>query len=119
MAYTQKGMYEEAIAEFRHPSLIGKNEILGFLGVTLVRAGKKREAITIAEDLQQRSKQEYIPPYALALIYCALGDKDKAFVYLEKGRVEHDGRMYETRREPAFDSLRSDPRFADLMRSMA
>jgi len=42
MAYTQKGMYEEAIAEFRHQSLKGKNDVLGYLRVTLVRAGKKR-----------------------------------------------------------------------------
>lgn len=118
MAYSQKGMYEEAVAEFRHPSLAGKSEVLGYLGYALVRSGKKSEAIAIAEDLQAQSKQKYIPPYALALIYTALGDKDKAFAYLEKGRVEHDGRMFETRREPSFDSLRSDPRFADLMRAM-
>jgi serine/threonine protein kinase/tetratricopeptide (TPR) repeat protein len=118
MAYTQKGMYPEAVAEFRHPSIRERADAQSYLGNILARTGKQREAIAIAENLKERSKREFISPFALALLYTGMGDKDKAFAYLERSRAEHDGRMYQARFEPAFDSIRNDARFADLMRTL-
>jgi serine/threonine protein kinase/tetratricopeptide (TPR) repeat protein len=57
-------------------------------------------------------------PSALALAFALAGDRDKAFEYLEKGYAVEDQDLFQTLRYPAFDSLRSDPRYADLMRRL-
>lgn len=118
MAYTQKGMYQEAVAEFRHPSIRERADAQGYLGNILARTGKQREAIAIAEQLKERSRREFISPFGLAVLYTGLNDKDKALTYLERSRAEQDGRMYQSRFEPAFDSIRHEPRFAELMRAL-
>jgi hypothetical protein len=51
-----------------------------------------------------------------AAVYVALGDKDQAFVWLEKGFKEHDQFIPRLKYDPRFDSLRSDPRFQELLR---
>ncbi len=50
------------------------------------------------------------------MIYAALGDKDKAFEWLEKGYDERS--LYQIKTDPLYDPVRSDPRFADLLRRM-
>jgi len=62
------------------------------------------------------AKQRYISPGSIALIYAALGDKDQAFAWLEKADKGRDGILARLKVDPRFDSLRSDPRFADLVR---
>jgi len=54
----------------------------------------------------------------IALIYAGLGEKDQAFAWLEKGYEERSFQMQWLTVEPRWDSLRSDPRFADLLRRM-
>jgi hypothetical protein len=54
-------------------------------------------------------------PWQVALDYARLGDKDKAFLWLEKCYADRAG-LYDLKVEPALDSLHSDPRFADLVR---
>ena len=73
------------------------------------------------DQLNERSKQRYVPALARAIIYMGLGDKDKAFEWLE--RAYDDGSVLTTGllmtiSSTTFDPLRSDPRFADLLRRM-
>ena len=57
-----------------------------------------------------------MPPWLIATIYARLGQKDEAFVYLEKALQERDFRVTLLNVSFEFDSLRSDPRFADLVK---
>ena len=71
------------------------------------------------DQLSALSKQRYIAQKSLAAIYAALGDKDKAFERLQKAYQEHSiGTGLPIKEFPGFDPLRSDPRFADLLRRM-
>ena len=67
-------------------------------------------------ELKGRSERSYVSPYFIALIYTGLGEKDKAFEWLEKAYHERHPYLAFLKVEPVFDTLRSDPRFADLLR---
>ena len=73
------------------------------------------------DQLNELSKQKYVPAGFMAIIYVGLGEKDKAFEWLEKTYEDHfvaaEG-AGDIKVNPAFDPLRSDPRFADLLRRM-
>ena len=88
----------------------------GGLGHVYAVTGKKSEARTLLDELKQLSAQEYVPATSIALIYAGLGEKDQAFAWLEKGYEEHAFQLQWLKVEPRWDSLRSDPRFADLLR---
>ena len=112
-AYQHKGMYEEAIAE-----LIKVNARGTPLGYAYAVAGKTDEAQKILEGLKESAKQDYVSPFDFAIIYIGLGDKDRAFEWLNKTFEENPYRISFLKVNPRFDSLRSDPRFADLLRRM-
>jgi hypothetical protein len=63
-------------------------------------------------------KQTYIPPYFFAQVYVALGEKDQGLAWLEKAYTERDPQLVPLTVDPAFDSVRSEPRFQDLMRRL-
>ena len=119
-AYQQKGEYEEAIAEFKKTiPLRGGSEwslMKGGLGHLYAILGKKREALTLLNELKQLAAQEFVPATSVALIYAGLGEKDEAFAWLEKAYEERSFQLQWLNVEPRWDSLRSDPRFADLIR---
>jgi len=71
----------------------------------------------LINQLKQLSRTEYIDPAAFVGIYVRFGDKDQAFAWLEKGYEERTG-MTSLKVNPIFDSIRSDPRFHDLMRKV-
>jgi hypothetical protein len=79
-------------------------------------SGKKAEAQKIIDELKNLSKRSYVPPYNIAVIYAGLGDKNQAFAWLERAYNERSFYLTWIKVDPHLDSLRSDPRFADLMR---
>ena len=120
--YLEKSMNPQADAEFEKAkaSTAGGTPALSSLAYAYAREGKKAEAQKVLDQLNELSKKKYIQPRLLARIYLALGDKDKAFEYLEKS---YEDRSIETgfgtiNVDPEFDSLRSDPRYNDLLRRM-
>jgi tetratricopeptide (TPR) repeat protein len=116
--YLQKGMYEEAIAECQKAlaSIGSSTRVLATLGHIYAVSGKRAEALDMLDQLMKRSKQSYVSPYFIALIYTGLGDKDQTFAWLEKAYEERFPYLVLLKVEPVFDSLRSDPRFQDLLR---
>ena len=76
------------------------------------------------EKLLEMSKDKENPPeayvsdYGIAILYARLGEKEKALSCLEKAHLERELAMTEIGIEPAFDLLRSHPRFADLVRQV-
>jgi eukaryotic-like serine/threonine-protein kinase len=116
--YTQKRMHPEAIAELRKAKelSVGNTEVSSFLGFAYSAAGEAAEALKILDELLAQSRQGYVPPYHLAILYAGLGDKDPAFEWLEEAYQKHAVDLFTLKVEPMFDSLRKDPRFSDLLR---
>jgi len=117
LSYEQKGMFEKALASMQKAT--GLSPSLNFkasLGHTYAAAGKRREVQSVIDALAEQSKQRYVPAYYFALIYVGLGDKDRAFHWLEKAFEERSTLLAYLRLDPRLAGLRSDPRFADLIR---
>jgi DNA-binding winged helix-turn-helix (wHTH) protein/TolB-like protein/Flp pilus assembly protein TadD len=116
--YKQKGMYREAFAELdKARDLFNDSaEVMSVIGYTCAVSGRRAEALKIVRELQNQSKQRYVSPYHLAMVYAGLGEADQAFSWLEKAFADREGRMTILKVVPEFDGLRSDPRFADLVR---
>jgi serine/threonine-protein kinase len=118
-AYAQKGMYEEAVTAFnKAKSLDNAWFTMAYLGNTYAMAGKRDEALKALTELQERAAREHVSGYGFALIYAGLGDADRAFAALQKAYEARDEVMLQLNVDPAIDGLRSDPRFADLLRRM-
>jgi tetratricopeptide (TPR) repeat protein len=119
-AYVQKEKYEEAIAEFQEAiTLSGRlQENMGDLGYCYAVSGRKAEAMKVVSELKEQSKQKYVSPYHIALIYVGLGQKNQAFEWLNKAIEEPDLFLVHLKVNPRFDSLRSDPRFTTLLKKM-
>jgi TolB-like protein/DNA-binding winged helix-turn-helix (wHTH) protein/Tfp pilus assembly protein PilF len=121
-AYEQKGMFEDAIAAFQKAITVtplrGIAQAQAIAGLAHVYAvsGRKAEARKILAELQRVSEHSYVPATDMALVYAGLEDKDKAFAWLDKAYEEHSFALSNLKVEPRFDPLRSDLRFADLLR---
>jgi tetratricopeptide (TPR) repeat protein len=119
-AYEQKGMYDKAIAEFKNvaPLQVGVESLFSLAGLGHVYgvSGKKAEARALLDELKEMSRHKYVPSPFIALVYAGLGEKDQAFAWLEKAYEERSYEMQLLKLEPRWDSLRSDGRFADLVR---
>jgi serine/threonine protein kinase/Tfp pilus assembly protein PilF len=113
--YQQQGRYPEALAELRQAQG-PTQEATAAIGRLYAASGKKSEAEKILVDLLQRAKTGYLPPTYIAGMYAALGDNNKAFEWLEKAYSARDSQIEFLGVEQCYDPLRSDPRYADLMR---
>jgi tetratricopeptide (TPR) repeat protein len=116
-AFRQKGMYQEAIAELEKAvGMERRDGLLSELGHTYALAGRKDEAIKLAKELEERAKQRYVSPVAIARIYSGLGERERVFEWLRKGYEDRSDHLLTLGVDPSFDGIRSDPRFADLLR---
>jgi hypothetical protein len=88
------------------------------VGLALAVAGKRAAAHKIIDELTESSKSSYVSPYYVAGIHSALGEQDRAFEWLEKAYQVKDDELSSVRIDPNLDSVRSDPRYADLLRRM-
>jgi serine/threonine-protein kinase len=118
MAYEGKLRYEEALAAFQKAQTLpgGNPLILGASGHCYAASGNLAEARRALTELDELSRRRYVAPISRALIYIGLGDRDRAFQWLEKACEERDPWLAWLNVEPVFDSLRSDPRFPRLLR---
>jgi TolB-like protein/DNA-binding winged helix-turn-helix (wHTH) protein/Flp pilus assembly protein TadD len=120
LAYLQKSMNEEAIAEFEKQVVTSHGHVwaLADLGYAYATAGRGPEAQRMLDQVNQLSRQKFVPADAMAHIYVGRGEKGKAFEWLEKGYERHSLGLagVDLKVDPLWDPLRSDPRFADLLR---
>ena len=109
----------EALAELhKGKDLLKENVgVEADLGHAYAVSGNMNEAQRVIDDLEELSKQRYVSSYHIALIYTGLGENDRAFEWLEKAYEERADLLVYIKVEPRLDSLRGDPRFADLLRS--
>jgi TolB-like protein/DNA-binding winged helix-turn-helix (wHTH) protein/Tfp pilus assembly protein PilF len=113
--YVQKHMYGEAVAELRRAIDLspGSTAFTATLAYTYAISGQREKAVTILNDLKNRTNDESSNAAVIALIFVGLDDKDEAMAWLEKAYAERFNPQVLMR--PGFDSLRSDPRFQELL----
>jgi TolB-like protein len=114
------GLYERGIAELQEANRLSGDApaYVAQLGATYAYAGEVNIAVKILERLQELSQQRYVMPYYLAIIYAALNGRDEALYWLKRAHQEHAAWSIFTKTDPRLDSVRSDPRYDDLVRVM-
>ena len=114
--YAAKGMNSEAIAAYQEAIKLGLDtpSTQIHLGVSYAQAGKREQAQVILKRLQ--ASKDHVSPGELAMLYTAMGDREQAFVSLEKAYEAHDLQLQYLGVSQEFDSLRADPHFQDLLR---
>src|SRR5262249_15997330 len=117
-AYRHKAQYEEALSEIKKAVTTDREDSFGVsqLGHTYAVLGRTGEAYKAVEQLKEQAKRSHVLPWDIAVIYAGLAEKDRAFEWLEKAFGERDEDLLYLKVAPVMDSLRSDPRFTDLLR---
>ncbi len=108
-------MYREAIAAYQEAIRLGDDSSSAqiFLGEAYAKSGEREKAQAIRKQLN--TSKEYVSPAELAILYAAVGEREEAFASLEKSFAAHDLQLQYLGVDPAFDPIRADPRFQDLL----
>jgi TolB-like protein/tRNA A-37 threonylcarbamoyl transferase component Bud32/Flp pilus assembly protein TadD len=117
-AFALKGDYEAALAELDKTSASGgeQTQLLAEAGYAYGAAGRQREARAVIDQLLVQQRQHADGAVgALATVYSALGDRDRAMLWLDQARQSYDPVITRLKVDPRFDKLRGDPRFAKLL----
>jgi TolB-like protein/Flp pilus assembly protein TadD len=116
--YTQQRKYPDAIAEFTKARELsgGNSEAIGSIGYVEALAGNKEKADAVLEELKTLSRERYIPPSNVGLVYNALGNESEALTALEKACDERDPRVTLLKVDPRWASLRDNPRFVAVLK---
>jgi serine/threonine-protein kinase len=119
-AYAGKRQYSEAIAELsKAVEVSGRASwYLSELGYCYALAGKHAEALAILKEMEARYAKRETNAFNVALLHLGLGNKDRAFAWLEKDFETRNGVLEDIAYDPYFSLLRDDPRYADLLRRM-
>jgi TolB-like protein/DNA-binding winged helix-turn-helix (wHTH) protein/Flp pilus assembly protein TadD len=116
--YVQAGLHSEGVSELkRAASLSGGSPLYtAQVAFALAAAGRKREALRIAHELETISRKRYVSPYGLAQIYAALNSDEDTFKWLQAAYSDRAVWMGYLAVDPIFDRYRSDHRFQELLR---
>ena len=124
LAYWAEHKYPEAIQEFKTGSQLEGDKNYAEWTAALDTGfrtngwpGALRKGIEVSLA-QRQAKTGYVSPYGIAQLYADLGDKEHAFQWLNTAYQEHDGNLSGVPTDFLFDSLRSDPRYAELVRKI-
>jgi TolB-like protein/DNA-binding winged helix-turn-helix (wHTH) protein/Tfp pilus assembly protein PilF len=116
MVYLQKRDFSAGIAEFQKAKqLEDVPDSVTELGYAFAVSGRREEAERALQDLRKASERRFISPDRFAVVYAGLGDKDRAFQWLEKTYRE-GGLLTGLKVDPRWDKLRTDPRFGNLLK---
>jgi len=119
VGYEGTGKLLEAISEYQKAIEIsnGDHDATASLAHAFAAIGRRAEAEKILHDFERKSKSGYVSPYMIATIHAGLGDKNKAFEFLERAYQERSLDIsWHLKADLRIDNLRSDPRFQDLVR---
>jgi TolB-like protein/DNA-binding winged helix-turn-helix (wHTH) protein/Tfp pilus assembly protein PilF len=118
LAYAQIGMFAEALADMKKDRrLYGDAPWVWWeLAYIYGRTGQPAQARQAMAKLEEWNRRRPVDPALFALAYIGMGNKDEAFVWLEKASAQHSIVLITLKVDPVYDPLRSDPRFQDLLR---
>jgi len=120
LAYLKLGRGAEAIAALEKAAELTNRAgiVLGDLGNVYAATGKRQEAIAVIKELEEKYARKEAPGQYVAAVYAGLGEKDKAFEWLEKDFQTRNGKLSEIRWTFSLEPLFDDPRFKDLLKRM-
>jgi tetratricopeptide (TPR) repeat protein len=119
VGYEGTGKLQEAISEYQKALdfSAGDQDSTAALAHAFAAIGRRAEAEKILHDFERKPKSAHVSPYLMATMFASLGEKDRAFDYLEKAYQERSLNMpWGVNADLRIDNLRSDPRFQVFMR---
>lgn len=128
-AYVEKGLYDEAIAEFQEAGRMqGARAWMGRLGHVHGVSGNNEEAARILDELKKEPiqpppKSPFIPPppdtsFDIALVYLGLGELVQAAKWFDKAADERTAEIIHVKCEPIYDRIKEEPSFKELIRKV-
>ena len=116
--FIQQRKYAEAIAEFTRAQELshGNSDAIASIGYVAALTGDVAKARSVLDELEAVSSQHYVPPTTVALVHNGLGHQDEALSQLEKACEQRDVRLTLLKVDPNWDSFRSNPRFASILK---
>ena len=115
LSYAGKSDFPKAIATLTKAVSMNDGPLFrALLGHVYGRAGDKAKALEILDELTRMASTRFVSPVEFAMLYAGMGNADLTFQWLEKAYQSREARIHELR-SMEFDSVRLDPRYADLM----
>jgi Flp pilus assembly protein TadD len=119
LVHLYRGEAEEGVAALRRAHELDPTPSrLANLGYGLALSGRADDARRALAELEELPKERYVSPASIALVHVGLGENDRALAWLERAHRERVAWLFEGGTfnfVPAFDGLRADPRFRDLL----
>ena len=117
--YEGQSKYQLAIAEYEKAVELSDGDDVYYqasLGHAYAMSGMAADAEKCLHHLEELSAKRYVPPYAIALIYVGMGNKDYGLEWLKRASADRSTSVAYLRVDPTLNGLRSDPRFTTLVR---
>ncbi len=120
LCYYIRGEFEEGMREYEKALAMNPQSTFSQAGVAmcLAKSGKRAEARRALDQLQAMKSQTYVSPAYVGLVYLAMGDRDAAFGWMEKGYEDQAEWLLWLPVDPMFDGTRDDARFKELVRKV-
>jgi serine/threonine protein kinase/Flp pilus assembly protein TadD len=116
LVFSQQGRHQEALDELRQAfALNSQHTFRAWLAYGYARAGQRDQALKLLRELETLARHERVSPVYLARIYIGLGDRNRAFAWLNQAYAERSDHLLGLGYDPAYDPLRADPRFSELL----
>jgi TolB-like protein/DNA-binding winged helix-turn-helix (wHTH) protein/Tfp pilus assembly protein PilF len=117
-AYAQKGMFADVLPEIEKERRRYGDAPWSFSEQAYIygRIGQQAQARRELARLEEWNRRQPVDPALFVDAYVGIGQKDEAFVWLEKAYAQHSNALVSLKVNPMYDPLRSDPRFQDMLR---
>jgi Flp pilus assembly protein TadD len=117
LCYTQIDRFRAAVEELQKALGLSRDaRVLSDLGYVYAVSGDRAGAQKMLVEVMELSRSGYVSPLDIAKIHIGLGDRDAAFEWLNRAYKERAAEMRNLKVDPWMDSLRTDPRFQDLLK---